>query len=145
MKKKSKSGKKTENRYLVIWAVVIIVVALMLFFVKGFRGEKVKKAEKSEYTSEQEYDNARTYEMKYPIVKELPMVYAKYEDNYEKYIEFRIDGGKFSECEKEFCLMITDVSGDDNYKKAINEIKKLNYNPDDYEIKIRKKPIEPLP
>ncbi len=70
---------------------------------------------------------------KYPIMSELPIVYEKYSNNYTQYISFRIDGGKYDNCDEEFCLKITDISGE-NYERALNLIKDRGYNPDNYKI-----------
>ena len=70
---------------------------------------------------------------KYPIMSVIPMVVEKYSNNYTEYVSYRIDGGKFSDCEQEFCLKITDISGG-NYNRAIETIRSSGYNPDDYVI-----------
>ena len=85
---------------------------------------------------------AEKYEKKYPIVKVLPLNYANYDEEYN-YTEFIIDGGKYDECKKEFCLKITDSTGgnEENAKRFIQE---NGYDPNDYEIIYEYTPIEPL-
>ena len=79
---------------------------------------------------------------KYPIINELPIIYAYYDEQYN-YTEFRIDGGTFDECSKDFCLKITDTTGG-NYDFAKELIKNAGFNPDDYELLYEYKPITPL-
>lgn len=76
---------------------------------------------------------AQNYLEKYPIMKVLPLVVEKYAEDFTEYTWFRIDGGKYDECEKEFCLKITDMSGG-NYEKALKMIQKKGFDPDDYKI-----------
>ncbi|MDO4747355.1 MAG: hypothetical protein Q4A70_03405 [Candidatus Saccharibacteria bacterium] len=70
---------------------------------------------------------------KYPIMSAIPIVVEKYSNNYTEYVSYRIDGGKFADCEQDFCLKITDISGG-NYERALENIRLKGYNPDDYEI-----------
>ncbi|MBQ9180751.1 hypothetical protein IJ135_01490 [Candidatus Saccharibacteria bacterium] len=77
-----------------------------------------------------------------PIVEVLPIIYANYDAKWE-YTEFRVDGGKFEECEKEFCLKITDATGG-NYENALELIRKKGFNPEDYEIIYEYAPVEEL-
>ena len=82
------------------------------------------------------------YKKDYPIITVLPLIHAEYDDQYN-YTEYRIDGGNFEECEKEFCLKITDTTGG-NEENAKNLIRKNGYNPEKYEIIYDYVPIEPL-
>ena len=84
----------------------------------------------NEYRGEQQ-----TVELlnKYPIMKSVPIVIEKFYNNYTEYISYRIDGGIFEGCEKEFCLKITDISGG-NYERALQTIRDKGYDADDYEI-----------
>ncbi len=85
---------------------------------------------------------ANKYLSDHPITEKLPIIYANYDENYD-YTEFRIDGGDFDECQNDFCLKITDVTGG-NYDLAKEKIKDSGYNPDDYEIIYEYTPIQPL-
>lgn len=60
-----------------------------------------------------------------PIISVLPYVDSKN--------NFRIDFGDFEGCSQDFCLKITDQTGE-NYDRAINYIRDRNFNPDDYII-----------
>lgn len=85
---------------------------------------------------------AQDYAKKYPAINHLPIIYAHYSENFE-YTEYRIDGGKFPNCQQDFCLKITDVTGN-NKEKALNHLKSLNINPSDYQIIYENQPIQPL-
>ncbi len=85
---------------------------------------------------------AEKYNEQYPIMTVLPIIYANYDEQYN-YTEYRIDGGKFLECQNEFCLKITDTTGD-NQTDALEQIRSAGYNPDDYEIIYEFTPIQPL-
>lgn len=91
---------------------------------------------------EQATKASEKYNKKYPIVSVLPLIYADYDDNYN-YTEYRIDGGKYDECKKEFCLKITDSTGG-NEEKAKRFIQENGFDPNDYEIIYEYTPIEPL-
>ena len=82
------------------------------------------------------------YLEKYPIINVLPIIYANYDENWN-YTEFRIDGGMFENCERDFCLKITDTTGG-NYEKATKLIVENGYEPNKYEILYEYKPIVPL-
>lgn len=77
-----------------------------------------------------------------PIVKVLPLIYANYDENWN-YTEYRVDGGDFEECEREFCLRVTDTTGG-NYEAALELIRENGFSPEDYEIVYQYKPITPL-
>lgn len=83
-----------------------------------------------------------SYLEKYPVVNELPIVYANYDKEYN-YTEFRIDGGMFDGCKKDFCLKITDTTGG-NRDAALEMLKKRGVDVDDYEIIYEYVPIEEL-
>lgn len=85
---------------------------------------------------------AANYNSKYPIMASLPVIYANYDDNYH-YTEYRIDGGSFTGCNTDFCLKITDTTGG-NYESAIQKIKDLGFNPEDYTILYEYTPIQNL-
>lgn len=87
-------------------------------------------------------EESASYKKKYPAIEALPIIYAKYDENWD-YTEFRIDGGDFDECEEDFCLKITDTTGG-NYEFALSLIREKGFNPDDFEIIYEYKPIEPL-
>lgn len=84
----------------------------------------------------------KSYQKVHPIISSLPLIIASYDENYN-YTEYRIDGGSFETCKSGFCLKITDVTGG-NYESALNNIKNLGYNPEDFEILYEFTPIIPL-
>lgn len=124
--------KVLQNKKFLFATLLLLIVALFIILIKN-KPLKINKDKKNDYTSNEALEKAKEYEKKYPIIKILPLIYAHQEKDYTNYREFRIDGGRFSECERDFCLMITDSTGG-NKKIAINEIRKNGYNPDDYEI-----------
>ena len=87
-------------------------------------------------------EESRSYFERYPIVQILPIVYANYDAEWN-YMEFRIDGGDFDECEKAFCVKVTDTTGG-NYDVALEMIREKGFSPDDYEIIYQYEPIVPL-
>ena len=122
---------------------MVIVIVIVVFFVQnGTRKENVKKRE-SGYSDEKDYKKAAEYQKQNEIIKDLPIIYAKYEDGYKKYREFRIDGGKFDECKRDFCLVIRDATGG-NRELAIEEIKKRGYDVKKYEILYKEELIKKL-
>lgn len=70
---------------------------------------------------------------KYPVMKDLPIVVESYQNNYSDYVSYRVDGGKYDECEREFCLKITDISGG-NYERAVEALRNKGHEADDYEV-----------
>lgn len=86
--------------------------------------------------------NSASYVASNPIIEILPIIYADYDENWD-YTEYRVDGGSFDECEKVFCLKITDTTGG-NRDAAMNKIREKGFNPDDYEIIYSYSPIKPL-
>lgn len=87
-------------------------------------------------------ENSLQYVAKYPIINVLPIIYADYDDDWN-YTEYRIDGGSFEECEKEFCMKITDTTGG-NEDAALEKIREAGFNSGDYEIIYKYEPIVPL-
>lgn len=93
--------------------------------------------------------DAKTQLDQYPVLEHLPIVFAEYSKDYSTYTEYRIDGGSFKSdnpklnCPTDFCLKITDVTGN-NYQKAIDHLKSLHINPADYHILYEYTPITPL-
>ena len=87
-------------------------------------------------------ENSKTYVEKYPIITALPIIYANYDEKWN-YTEFRIDGGGFDDCEKSFCIKITDSTGG-NYERALGLIKEKGFNPEDYEIIYKEELVKPL-
>lgn len=85
---------------------------------------------------------AEAYNSKYPIIESLPIIYAHYDENYD-YTEYRIDGGSFSGCNTDFCLKVTDTTGN-NLESAKEKIREAGFNPDDYQILYEFKPIQEL-
>lgn len=79
---------------------------------------------------------------RYHIYHDLPLIYAKYDQNYN-YSEFRIDAGKFKKCKRNFCLKVTDTTGN-NLENAKQLLREKSYDPLDYEIIYKYKPIQAL-
>lgn len=82
------------------------------------------------------------YQNKYPIMQNLPIIFAEYDKEYN-YTEYRIDGGSFPDCPIDFCIKITDTTGG-NYQPAINKLKSLDQDIEKYHILYEHKPIIPL-
>ncbi len=97
-------------------------------------------ARMQEVANKQNVMEDELYYSNYPIMDILP-----YETNtYDKYNEptgFRIDGGKFDACEKDFCLQVSGYKKD-NLKQAKQYLTENGFNPDDYEIVFDYHPIE---
>lgn len=66
----------------------------------------------------------------YPILEDLPLKVEYYANNYSEYTSYYLT---FEKLDDGICLVIEDYSGG-NYEKALNKIRELGYNPDDYEI-----------
>lgn len=128
-----------RNKIWLFLGLLILVCSLVIIIVFFSKKEDNNKIIKSEYSSNEEYEKAKKYGEKYPVIKVLPIIYAKYSNDYSEYTEFRIDGGVFQECNnKEFCIVITDITGG-NYEDALSKIREAGYNPESYEIKYKKK------
>ncbi len=81
-----------------------------------------------------------SYYDKYPIMSILP--YEKNSaDKFNEPNGFRIDGGKFDKCKREFCLQVSSPvkAGLDEAKEYL---KKMGFKPEDYEIIFNYQPIE---
>lgn len=78
----------------------------------------------------------------YPILEKLPIIVSEY-DAEDKFMEFRIDGGEFEGCEREFCLKVTDSTGG-NLELARQKIREVGFNPSDFQILYEYTPIIPL-
>lgn len=78
-----------------------------------------------------------------PISKILPIVYVDVDPITYDWVEYRIDGGNFEDCEGTFCVKITDSTGG-NEEKALEQIRMKGYDPDDYEIIYKYTPVLPL-
>lgn len=90
-------------------------------------------------------ESAQKYAETYPISTVLPIISVENNQETNEWREFRIDGGKLEDCKKnpEFCLVITDSTGD-NRNRAIKAIQDKGFNPNNYEIIYKYKPIEKL-
>ena len=86
--------------------------------------------------------SADSYTANHPVIKDLPIIYADYDTQYN-YTEFRIDGGKFDGCSSDFCLKVTDTTGG-NLDFAKSLLAKKGIDPANYEILYEYKPITPL-
>ena len=87
-------------------------------------------------------EEAKRFNEAHPITEKLPIIYANYDQEFN-YREYRIDGGKFEQCKSDFCLKITDTTGD-NLEAAKKAIKDAGFNPADYEIIYEYTPIKTL-
>ena len=81
------------------------------------------------------------YKQKIAIVDVLPIDYDAYADNFTRYTRYKIkiDYSR-DDCSKVLCLIIEDNTGG-NEQVAIDRIKELGYNPDDYEIEYKFVPM----
>lgn len=85
---------------------------------------------------------ADAYTANHPAIQSLPIIYADYDSQYN-YTEFRIDGGRFDGCSTDFCLKITDTTGNNlDFAKSLLEQKGID--PAKYEILYEYQPITPL-
>lgn len=96
----------------------------------------------SEIGSREAIKEASAYNEKHPVLSELPIIFAEYDEKYN-YTEFRIDGGKFQNCSTDFCLKVTDTTGG-NFDIAKELLQERGINPEDYEILYEYTPIIPL-
>lgn len=80
-----------------------------------------------EYTGSQE---ARKLIPKYPIVKDLPIQVEFYSNDYSDHTQYTIN---YSIKNNDFNLIINDESGN-SHDTALQKIKSLGYNPNDYKI-----------
>lgn len=80
-----------------------------------------------EYTGSTE---AKNLIPKYPIVKDLPIQVEFFSDDYSNHVQYTIN---YSYTDGNFSLIINDESGN-SHDVALQKIKDLGYNPDDYKI-----------
>ena len=123
---------------LLIFATIILVITAVNINKKPGPVDSTPEGI-GDYEAEQ---NSKDYNSRYPIISILPIVYAEYDDEYD-YTEYRIDGGSFSDCDRDFCLKITDVTGG-NMDHAKAKIRNAGFNPDDFQILYEYRPIAPL-
>ena len=76
-------------------------------------------------------EESEKYTEQNPVVAAIPIIVEEYKNGI--YYDFRVDGGMFENCKKDFCLKISDVGGN-GYERALEEIRKRGYNPENYEI-----------
>lgn len=93
-----------------------------------------------DYLTQQE---AAAYIAAWPILADLPIDHIEYPAGTDRYIEYHVTGGRFPDCQRDFCLKITDVTGG-NRQAALQAIQNLGYNPNDYQILYEYTPITPL-
>lgn len=86
-------------------------------------------------------EEGKKYTEEFPAIQGLPIIYVDYLSG--PYTDFRVDGGKFPGCKKDFCIKITDTAGN-GYEKALNMIRERGYDPDNYEVIYEYMPVEPL-
>ena len=82
------------------------------------------------------------YNSNHPVSTILPIIYANYDKDYN-YTEYRIDGGSFEGCDTDFCIKVTDTTGN-NLEPAKQKIRDAGFNPDDYQILYEFTPIQNL-
>lgn len=87
--------------------------------------------------------NLQEYREKYPIVNILPIQVVEVNQTTYDWTEYRIDYGNFTGCDSDFCLKITDSTGD-NYNNAIEKMKSAGYNPEQYQIIYEYTPVESI-
>ena len=81
------------------------------------------------------------YERMFSISNVLPIMFDSYTDDFAYYTRYEIEfDDSRDDCPKIFCLVIEDNTGG-NEQKAMDKIKELGYNPDDYEIKYEFVPL----
>lgn len=73
------------------------------------------------------------YEAAHPIIRDLPINYAKYDPSRKKYVSYKIEGGLFDGCKTDFCLKVIDYSGDGT-APALEKLREYGYNLDNFEI-----------
>lgn len=86
---------------------------------------------------------AAAYLARYPITAILPLQVVEETDDKYVWRTYRIDSGKFTGCQGDFCVKITDETGG-NRENALQKIRDAGYNPDDYEIIYQYTPAQPL-
>lgn len=67
------------------------------------------------------------------ILDDLPIDYSAYSEDYSDYERYEIIQDERKDCKKMICLKIIDYTGG-NDKAAIEKIREMGYEPDDYEI-----------
>ena len=77
-----------------------------------------------------------------PIIDKFPIVYANYDENLN-YTEYRIDAGSFEKCKSDFCIKVTDTTGN-NLDAAKKLLKENDIDPEKYEILYEYTPIQEL-
>ncbi len=80
------------------------------------------------------------YEKMASILKALPIKYDSYTEDFSDYIQYNIRQDDRRDCDKVACLIIEDNTGD-NKQRAIDKLKELGYNPDDYNITYQYVPL----
>lgn len=67
----------------------------------------------------------------YPITNDLPIIEQYYTDDYSEFVDYSM---LYEITDDKLTIIIKDNSGD-SYEYALEKIRELGYNPDDYEIK----------
>lgn len=88
-----------------------------------------------------DYDaGSATYLAQYPIISIIPYEHST-EDRFGDPAGYRIDYGKFDDCDSDFCLQVTGYLKS-NLEEAKEYIKSKGFNPDDYQILFNYTPVE---
>jgi hypothetical protein len=80
---------------------------------------------------------------KYPIINQLPYNITYYSNNYSEYTNYTINY-KITDNQTNIVLVINDQTGG-NEQNALDEIRKLGFNPSDYTIEYNNLSTEPTP
>lgn len=83
------------------------------------------------------------YERVAKILKDLPIEYDAYFNNYSEYVYYEIRQDSGANCDKMVCLKIIDYTGG-NEQRAKDKIVEMGYNLKDYGISYSYEPIESL-
>ena len=80
------------------------------------------------------------YEKAAGILKDLPIEYDGYSDDFAYYTKYSIDLDERDDCPKMICLAIVDNTGG-NEQAALAKIREMGYEPGDYEISYNYVPL----
>ena len=75
------------------------------------------------------------------ILDELPINYDAYADDFAYYTNYTIERNERDDCPKIICLTIIDRTGESE-QAAIDKIKEMGFDPDNYEINYEYKTLE---
>ncbi len=78
-------------------------------------------------------DKYSDFVKKYPIIQDLPVIVDYYSNNYADYTHYTITYNATQEDYSDFSLIINDYTGN-NYNVALDKIRELGFDPNDYKI-----------